>query len=108
MRQFLHEFVAVRCLCRSTDFFVRCAVFAQPDVFHNRIVKKHHILEDHGIIRQQGLWINIGNIYAADPDRTAVDIPETCGKSGAGTLSGAGGSDQRSNFALFCGEADAP
>ena len=80
-------------------------MLTKADVFHYRIIKQHYVLEDHGVICQQHLWIHGGDVYTAYPNSASGDIPQPCGQAGTGAFTGAGGPYQRGNLALFCGKA---
>lgn len=55
-------------------FLVGGTLFAQPDIFHDGIIEKHHVLEYFGMISQQGFRIYTSDVNPAN--FTAVLFPE--------------------------------
>ncbi len=95
------KLVAVGGFGGGKHFLVVGPVFAETDVLHHRVVEQNHVLKNHGVIAQQHFRVHRGDIHAAHLNRTSGDVPQSGGKPGAGTLAGAGGADQRRDFALL-------
>ena len=75
-------------------------MLSEADVFHDRVVKEHHVLKYHGVVRQQHFRVHGPDIHAADLDRALVDVPQAGRQSRAGTLAGAGGANQSRDLAF--------
>ena len=74
---------------------------SDPDIFHNRGIKKPDILKDNRNFIEKAVGINRCNVFAVDEDLSLVVIVEAGRKPEYGCFSAAGRPDKRGNFILF-------
>ena len=70
--QRVNEAVYLGCLCRSDDLFVRRVQAAVADVFHDRALKEHGVLEHHAHLGTQGMARHAGDIVPINENLTAI------------------------------------
>ena len=80
------KLVALRQLCHAAHFFVGGVALADADVIGNGGVEEQHVLEDDGVVAEQGFGVDVGDVVAAEQNLSAIDVPEACGQFGGGAL----------------------
>ena len=104
LRQLADELVALCRLSGGQYFSVSGVPAAQAYVFHHRIAEQHHVLKHHRIGFEQCFWVNGGDVYPAQRDFAAVNVPKARGELASGGFATARGADERCDLALLCHE----
>ena len=89
-------------LCHTPHLLVGGIALADADVVGNGGIEEQHVLKHHGIVAEQYLGVDVGDVVSAKQYLSAVDVPEACGEFGGGALSASRRTDECRHFSLLC------